>query len=289
MFELLPVKGEQPNMTPELFIRERQYLHGVSPTTLLWYERAFKSFDGAISSREQILERIQQIRERGVKPVSVNCWLRVLNTYHRWRHTEHGQPLLRIPRLKEPDPPSKGLSISDIQKLIRYKPSGWTRAHVLTLVALDTGLRISELLGLRWQDVDFDDQTLQVLGKGGQRRTVPFTSECRKVLFRWQQREPRTAPHDLLFRTRNGTPLSRDNAARDLRELAQAAGVKGKISPHRLRHTFAQSFLRNGGNIYVLSRIMGHRAGVRVTEGYLRGLDTSAMRDDRLSPLVACR
>ena len=279
-------------MTPELFIKERQYLHGVSPKTIAWYHQAFKSFDGAIDSRELILGRIQRLRERGVKPVSVNCWLRVLNTYHRWRHTEHNQPLLRIPRLKEPDPPSKGLSISDTQKLIRYKPQGRSisRPHVLTLVALDTGLRISELLGLRWQDVDFDNQTFDVLGKGGQRRTVPFTGECRKILFRWQQRSrERVMPNHLVFSTKHGAPLSRDNVARDLRELAEAAGVKAKVSPHRLRHTFAQAYLRNGGSIYTLSRIMGHRAGVRVTEGYLRGMDTSTMRDDRLSPLVACR
>jgi site-specific recombinase XerD len=82
------------------FIKERLYLKGVSPKTIAWYRDSFKAFENALD-RSAIIERIAELRNRGVKAVSINTWLRCVNAYFRWLHIEHGKELVRIPRLKE--------------------------------------------------------------------------------------------------------------------------------------------------------------------------------------------
>jgi site-specific recombinase XerD len=113
---------------------------------------------------------------------------------------------------------------------------------------LDTGLRIPEVLGLTTGDVDFDNMTLRVRGKGGKHRLVPFSHELRKVLFR----HTRSKTH-LVFGTKNETLVTVVNIGRDIRVLGRRLGITGvRFSPHTMRHTFAVSFLKNGGEVSVL-------------------------------------
>ena len=92
-------------MTPDRFKQERKYLKNVTPKTLAWYEHSFKAFDGAIDNKADIVGRIAKLRECGINPISVNTYLRCINAYLRWLHTEHGQPLIKIPRLKKKNKP----------------------------------------------------------------------------------------------------------------------------------------------------------------------------------------
>src|SRR5205809_3471805 len=85
----------------EQFIRERMYLKGVSPSTVLWYRDSFRAFQDALHSKTAIVQRIGELTQRGVKPVSINTYLRCVNAYFRWMHEEHKAELIRIPRLKE--------------------------------------------------------------------------------------------------------------------------------------------------------------------------------------------
>ena len=74
-------------MTQE-FIRERQYLKAVSPRTVIWYGCSFKAFEGALDSKEAIRERIVQLRQRNVSPITINSYLRCINAFLRWMHVE---------------------------------------------------------------------------------------------------------------------------------------------------------------------------------------------------------
>ena len=91
-----------------------------------------------------------------------------------------------------------------------------------------------------------------------------------------------------MFGTRNGTSLTVRNFERDLKAIGRQVGITGvRFSPHTLRHSFAVSYLRNGGNIYYLSRLLGH-ASVKTTEVHLQsvGVDELSAVHDRLSPLA---
>ena len=252
------------------FITERRYLKNVTPKTLAWYQHSFKAFEGAMDSKGTIVARIAVLRERGVAAISVNTYLRCINAYLRWLHVEHGQTLLRIPRLKEEHKALVTLSPVQVKRLIQFKPQGrnLSRAHAFALLIMDTGLRRNEALNLAWKDINFESLVLTVMGKGRKERVVPFSLECRKVLFRWKQNHP----YELLFGTRNLTHITERNIQRDLHELADKAGITGiRFSPHTLRHSFAVGYLRAGGNLFYLSRILGHTT-TRTTERYLQSL-----------------
>jgi integrase/recombinase XerD len=154
---------------------------------------------------------------------------------------------------------------------------------VIALVLLDTGIRIAEALSCERQRVNLDHLLLVVHGKGGKDRPVPFSRELRAVLFRWMRATP---GQRFLFETRNGLPLHYRNVFRDVRLVAERDGVRVKVHPHLLRHQFAATYIQKGGDIYRLSRLLGHTA-VTTTQGYLRGLSVVEMQQgrDHLSPL----
>ena len=85
-------------MHKDQFITERRYLKNVSPKTISWYEHSFKAFDGALEFKAAVTARITELRQRGMSAISVNTYLRCINAYFRWMHTEHEQALLKIPR-----------------------------------------------------------------------------------------------------------------------------------------------------------------------------------------------
>jgi integrase/recombinase XerD len=269
----------------EEFITERTYLKGVSPATIAWYRSSFKAFEGAMESKQDVIGRIATLRKTN-SAISVNTYLRCLNAYFHWRHAEHQAELIRIPRLKEEQKVLATLTSDDVTRLIQFRPKGknLNRAHTLALLLLDTGLRVSEALNLAWERVDFDNLLITVTGKGGKHRVVPFSFECRKVLFRWKQR----SKSDLVFPTRNGTGASRRNVQRDMKLLGARVKICGvRFSPHTFRHTFAVSYLRAGGNVLYLQRILGHST-LEMTNRYVRSLGTEDLQavHDKLSLLT---
>ena len=277
-------------MTIDDFIQERVYLKGVSPRTVEWYQNSFRAFDNALESKQTILSRIAVLKNRGASHITINSYLRCINAYLMWLHKEHGRDLLRIPKLKEEQKILQTLSTEAIGRILAFRPKttsrNMVRAHLVVLTILDTGLRISEALGLKISDVDFDNLTLRVNGKGGKHRLVPFSHELRKVLFRYAKSKKR-----LVFGTKNETLVSAVNMGRDIRNLGRKIGITGvRFSPHTMRHTFAVTFLRNGGDVYVLSRILGH-SNITTTTVYLRslGIETLTMAHQKFSPLAAMR
>jgi site-specific recombinase XerD len=257
------------------FITERRYLKNVSAKTIAWYEDSFRAFEGALADRSAIVVRIAELRQRGVSAVSVNTYLRCINAYLRWLHLEHKHDLLRLPRLKEEQKVLAAFNPQHVEALTLHRPKGGnaTRAWIAAMVMLDCGLRVSEALGLRRADVDFDNLLIRVRGKGNKERMVPMSLALRGHLWRYSR-----AKEGHIFGTRTGTAVTVRNFQRDLSQLCKRVGIKGvRCSPHTLRHTFAVGYLRNGGNLYYLSRILGH-ASVKTTERYLQSLGVDDLK-----------
>ena len=120
------------------------------------------------------------------------------------------------------------------------------RDKAMLLLLLDTGLRVSELCGLQREDVDLHNQRVRVIGKGDKERFVAFSPRTGAALLKALQAQP-------------GPPFpgNRSWVAHLISGIGKRAGVKG-VHPHRFRHTFAISYLRNGGNPYALPEILGH-------------------------------
>jgi site-specific recombinase XerD len=200
--------------------------------------------------------------------------------------TEHNQPLIRLDKIKEAQKVMPAVGPQHISRLLRWKPveRNGPRLKTLTLTALDTGLRVHELLSLPRHPVDLDNLVLRVRGKGNKERLVPVSVELRKVLFRHLQ----THRHQLVFCTRDGVALSQRNVLRDFKAVCRDLGITGvRASFHTLRLTFAVSYLRAGGNLFYLSKILEH-SSVTTTQKYLQsvGMDDLQAVHDRLSPLA---
>jgi len=134
-----------------------------------------------------------------------------------------------------------------------------------------TGLRVSELVGLRLNNIHLDMGYLRCMGKGRRERVVPIGNEAVASV---QGYLANLRPHlvegkstDRLFVSRTGRPLDRTNAWRLVVKYARRLGITGKLSPHTLRHTFATHLLSGGADIRVVQELLGH-ADVATTQVY---------------------
>lgn len=155
------------------------------------------------------------------------------------------------------------------------------RDYTIILVLLETGIRVSELCGLRLQDVHEDH--IRVFGKGKKQREIGVSPGVSKVLWKYIHQYRGAAPdaETLAFVNRHGHPLTKSGIERFLVALKNKAGVAGvRVSAHTFRHTFACTYMENGGEIYKLSRLMGH-SSVEVTEEYLKVFNLRVARQNQ--------
>jgi integrase/recombinase XerD len=109
--------------------------------------------------------------------------------------------------------------------------------------------------GLRWPDVDFDNLLLKLHGKGAKDRLDPFSFELRCHLYRWKQLNR----WDLVFPTRQGQHMGRRNDLRGVKLLCKRLGIVDPArTVHAFRHTFAVNYLRRGGSVFRLQKVLGH-------------------------------
>jgi integrase/recombinase XerD len=261
----------------EQFLAERRYLKNVTPSTIEWYETAFKALQGTFNSLSPDLTKtslqhfVIALRLRNVKPVSCNTYIKALNAFCRWLHAEgHHAERLELPVLRLEKLVIQTLTDDQMRRLLTVKPKRFDqwRLHALIALLLDTGIRIDEGLTLRLSGVDFDNLLITVFGKGRKERRIPFSVELRKVLFRYLQ--IRAKPHlrsDLLFPSRVGTMWHQRNSLRGLHLLQEKVALPA-FGWHRLRHTFATNYLRQGGDIVRLSIVLGH-SQMTTTQRYL--------------------
>ncbi|MEI7035236.1 tyrosine recombinase XerC [Fulvimonas yonginensis] len=129
-----------------------------------------------------------------------------------------------------------------------------------------SGLRLSELAGLRWGDLDLEGGEVRVLGKGAKTRIVPVGSHALAALRALGQAEGMqpTAP---VFRGRGGAPISPRTVQARLKQLALAQGFAKRVHPHLLRHTFASHMLESSGDLRAVQELLGH-ADIATTQIY---------------------
>ncbi len=221
-------------------------------------------------------ERGNSVRTRNARLAAIRSLFR----YAALRHPEHAESIGRVLAI----PPKRFarslvtfLTEQEVDALLAVADrTTWTgrRDHALLLLAVQTGLRVSELIGLRCADVHLGTGAhVSCRGKGRKDRITPLTRVTVAVLRVWLA-EREGGPADPLFPTGTGTPLSRDAVERRLAKHAAAAGSAcpslrtKRISPHVLRHTAAMRLLQAGVDTSVIALWLGHEH-VDTTQIYL--------------------
>jgi integrase/recombinase XerD len=251
-------------MSQTQFIKERQYLHNVTPATLEWYRESLRWLGTDSPTETDLKSFVMRMREKGLKATGCNSRICAVNAYLKWR----GSPL-RIPKLKEPSVILPVFSLPQVALLTRWKTRGFyqRRLHLIVLILLDIGCRITEALTLHVSDIDLDNLLVTLDGKGRKQRRVPFSFELRKALFRYITDFNRK-PHDLLLATRTETMLGRRVVLRDVKLLCTRLGFDPPARTlHAFRHTFAVNYLRKGGSVFHLQKVLGH-SSLEMTRRY---------------------
>ena len=170
--------------------------------------------------------------------------------------------------MKIPRPPRKivptfsDLQIQQLLNAIDNKTPEGYRDYTIILTLLDTGMRVSELCHLKLDNVWLEEGMLKVLGKGNKERLIPIGKQVQRCLWRYISRfrsEPASANSGFLFLTRDGRPMTKDRVEKIMTYYGKKTELKGvRCSPHTLRHSAAVRFLRNGGDVFSLQRMLEH-------------------------------
>ena len=199
---------------------------------------------------------------------TVNGYLRALRAFWAWTQREGFIEETPFSQLQIPKAPRKVMPTFTEEQLrhllgaIDTSSALGHRDYAILVTFLDTGVRCSELTGLRVKDVNLEAMLLKVWGKGAKERMVPFGKKVQGALWKYMMScrpLPIVPRYDHVFLTYQGRPLTKDRVEAIVEHYGIKAGITGvRVSPHTFRHTFAVMFLRNGGNVFSLQRIMGH-------------------------------
>lgn len=222
--------------------------------------------------------RTEQVNDRGrrrgahsrrLAPHTVHGYCRTLRTFAGWLadYTDlPANPLAKFRPGRLPKKEVQPLSEDEHRRVIEsLDPRTSTGLRNLALVSmlLDTGLRASELCNLRLDDLNLATGEIRVLsGKGAKDRVVALGRRSREVVRRYVHVFRKTGEFDAgprapLFLSYRGRPLAREGLARIVAQIGERAGVT-PLYPHRFRHTFGVTYLRAGGDVLTLQRILGH-------------------------------
>ena len=190
--------------------------------------------------------------------------------------------LLESPKLPRKLP--SVLSVTEIDKLIEQidvsTPEGF-RNKTMIETMYSSGLRVSELIDLRINNIFNQQGFLRVIGKGNKERMVPIGKPALKLLTIYQKEVRCHVPvkkgfENFVFLNRRGRKLTREMMFMILKELSKKAGLKKKISPHTFRHSFATHLLEGGADLRAVQEMLGHES-ITTTEIYTH-LDRDYLR-----------
>jgi integrase/recombinase XerD len=207
-------------------------------------------------------------QQSGLSGHTINCYLRSVRAFWSWLVLEGIIQANPFTRIRIPKPPCKVIpAFSDLQlrallDAIDTATAEGFRDYTIILTLLDTALRVTELASLRLENLWLEDGVLKVMGKGGKERLIPIGKTVQRLLWRYInlfRPQPVNQNCDFVFLTADGRPITRNRIQKRLALYGAKAGLKGvRCSPHTLRHTGAVTFLRNGGDVFSLQRLLGH-------------------------------
>jgi site-specific recombinase XerD len=259
---------------------EVQKLTAVHIRHFLWY----------LASEPHRWNSTSPAARRQASSTTVNNYFRALRTFFGWLEREElviENPFKNLKAPKIDKTIVQALSTAEIDRLFKVcsgKSMLDVRNRAILSVFLDTGLRLSEVTNLTIDDTHMDDGSLFIRhGKGGKQRIVRIGTKAQKSLWRYVTLY-RKGNSNRLFLNRSGEPLGLRGMKILIRRLGDKAKVK--VHPHQLRHTFAISFLRAGGDVFSLQYLLGHST-LQMTQRYLQSLNANdaARAHQKFSPL----
>ncbi len=269
----------------------------LSPKTIDCYTKQLRYFQEYLEQNHAVtyLEQVKKAHiksflammdSKNRKPQYINDLLKVIKTFFRYAQKEEYiqvNPAESIKNVKQPKVKIITFSELEIRRMLgHYHGRDYLSVRNRTMLALffDTGMRLNEVITLCADQIR--DEYILVHGKGNKERLVPVSPYLAKALMQFQS--VRHGYFDdrihekYLFLSYRGYKMTQESVTKVLKEAAVAVGVNRqvRVSPHTCRHTFAHLQLKNGLDLYSLSRLLGH-SSIAITQRYLEGI-----RDDQV-------
>ncbi|MCX7748410.1 MAG: tyrosine-type recombinase/integrase [Clostridia bacterium] len=280
---------------------------GSSPKTIIYYRdnisrlieflgdkdvnsitiEALRSYIVNLKNRKRHVNNVFYIEDESARicSISLQTYIRAVRAFLAWLYKENYiitnfHPLLPLPRATKKQ--VEILSNEHIDKICRSLDThSKTSMRNITMffLILDTGIRLSEAIGLKVEDVDLHNFRMKVLGKGDKERTVFFGSKTKAFLKRYIENFRGEADCNNVFLS-GAEPMTENAVKNVFRRISKKTGIE--VHAHLLRHTFATKFLIAGGNVFELQMLMGHTT-LAMTQKYVHLASVYNTQTRRLS------
>lgn len=283
-------------------------IRNYTPRTIKGYKNNILRFSQFISNQWKVTELeevssahikqyLNSLKEKGRSPVYINTILKNLRSFFQYCY-EEGYCMniaKKVIWLKEKKTVISSFNDVEVKKMLEHwKFSSYLHARNKCIIAVlfDTGIRNFELCQLKKLAVK--ETVIHIMGKGRKERVVPISPYLKRIMIKYERIREAYLSDDILhydnyFLSSRNKPLTTEAIERIVKLAGKGANVREEIrcSPHTCRHYFAQAQLRNGLDVYSLSRLLGHE-DIAITKRYLQGLkDTEVLElGVKSSPLM---
>ncbi len=278
----------------EGLLRRQAILKGWSRQTLAAYSldlahfcHYLKGLDPPVSpnhaERETVLAYLTHLTASGLKRATIARRRSALSVWFHLLQQEglrEDDPVRNLPRMRPERRLPKAISEEAVEALLQAPDTTTTiglRDRCMLELTYASGLRVSELVALRLEQIDRRRALLRIIGKGNKERLIPFGESAAHWLDQWLTQRPDKG--GVLFPGRKGAPMGRHNFWKRIQHYALLAGIDPPPSPHTLRHAFATHLLNHGADLRAVQQLLGH-ANITTTEIYTH------IAQERLNQLV---
>lgn len=254
---------------------------------LTWLERQTEITELEEIRTQHIKMYIQHLIKKQLTPSYINSILRCIRAYFRYAVEEgylFANPATKVSWQKQGKVMINTFTDEEVRSLLEvfdFSTFLSARNKLILAIAFDTGARNTEMCSIVEEDIR--DHVILIHGKGNKERHVPLTPYLKRAIIKYRRIKElyfadKIIPYKHLLLSRTGRPMTKEAMEHIFKQAADQADIRPEVrcSPHTARHYFAQTHLRNGLDVYSVSRLLGHE-NINITKRYLQSLQDSSI------------
>ena len=255
----------------EEFLQYLKYEKRFSNHTVINYEKDLKTFYTLVDKQvdevkvEDIRKYLKVLYDKKYQNTSISRKISSLKSFYKYLEAENKiktNPLLLISNPKKEKHLPSFLNYSDLEKLLstpNLKTKEGQRDALIMEMLYSTGIRVSELVNIKLKDINKNEKTIIILGKGNKERYVYYGSKCAKLLNLYlNEGRKMFLENDYLFVNKHGNKINDRIIRMIIEKNTKLTNIKVHVTPHTLRHTYATHMLNEGADLKSVGDLLGH-------------------------------